>query len=240
MSNIKFSIIVAALNEQERIVDTIESVLSQSYQNFEIIVKDGCSTDNTVSNIPNDSRINVYTQKDTSVYDGMNQAIKYITGDFVMFLNCGDLLYDDSVLQKVADAFSKNALGFNSVIYGDYSKDNQVFKQHSPVDKLYLLEIGLCHQSIFMGKEVISNIKMFDTTLKICADYDSMIRAFLCGAKYFYIDSPVCIYAGGGISETGNAKNQVKLEGKTIRKKNFSLPYNVLYYFIKIKKKLFK
>lgn len=85
MKDIKFSIIVVCLNEEQRIGATIRSVLSQTYKNIEIIVKDGCSADDTIKNIPDDDRIKIFTEKDTSVYDGMNQAIKHITGDYVMF-----------------------------------------------------------------------------------------------------------------------------------------------------------
>lgn len=240
MKDIKFSVIVVSLNEEERIGETIQSILSQSYKNFEIIVKDGCSTDDTIKNIPDDDKIKIFTQKDTSVYDGMNQAMKHITGDYVMFLNCGDLLYDNMVLKNVADFFNKNNLNLNSVIYGDYCKDGKIYKQSPKIDKLYLLEAGLCHQSIFIGSNAVKNFEKFDTSLKICADYDSMVKALVNGARYCYIDMPVCVYAGGGISETGNAINQVKMEGKIIRKKYFSFAYNILYYLIKIKKRILK
>lgn len=240
MKNIKFSVIVVSLNEEERIKKTIQSVLSQTYENIEIIVKDGCSTDDTVKNIPHDERIKIFTEKDTSVYDGMNQALKHITGDYVMWLNCGDLLYDDKVLENVAEFFNKNDLNLNSVIYGDYCKDGKIHKQSPKIDKRYLLEAGLCHQSIFMGSNAVRNLEEFDTSLKICADYDSMVKTFVNGAKYAYIDIPVCVYAGGGISETGNALSQVKIEGKTIRKKYFSFAYNILYYLIRIKKRILK
>ena len=240
MKDIKFSVIVVSLNEEDRIKKTIQSVLSQTYENIEIIVKDGLSTDDTVKNIPNDDRIKIFTEKDTSVYDGMNQAIKNVSGDYVMWLNCGDLLYDDKVLENVAEFFNKNDINLNSVIYGDYCKDGKIYKQSPKIDKRYLLEAGLCHQSIFMGSNAVKNFEKFDTSLKICADYDSMVKAFVNGANYYYIDIPVCVYAGGGISETGNAISQVKAEGKIIRKKYFSFAYNILYYLIRIKKRILK
>lgn len=240
MKDIKFSIIVVCLNEEQRIGETIQSILSQTYKNIEIIVKDGCSADDTIKNIPDDNRIKIFTEKDTSVYDGMNQAIKHITGDYVMFLNCGDLLYDNMVLKNVAEFFNKNNLNLNSVIYGDYCKDGKIFKQCPKIDKLYLLEAALCHQSIFMGRAAVESFERFDTSLKICADYDSIVKTFLNGTRYCYIDMPVCVYAGGGISETGNAINQVKIEGKLIRKKYFSFVFNILYYLIRIKKRIVK
>lgn len=240
MKNIKFSVIVVSLNEEERIKETIQSILSQTYKNIEIIVKDGCSTDDTIKNIPDDKRIKVFVEKDTSVYDGMNQAMNHLTGDYVLYLNCGDLLYDNTVLENVAEFFNRKNLNLNSIIYGDYCKDGKIYKQSAKIDRWYLLEAGLCHQSIFMGSDAIKNFEKFDTSLKICADYDSMVKTFVKGARYFYIDMPVCVYAGGGISEMGNAIKQVKMEGKIIRKKYFSFGCNILYYLIKIKKRILK
>lgn len=86
----KFSILVVTLNAEKEIDATIESIQAQSYQNYEVVIKDGLSKDNTLKHIPKDDRYKVYSQRDTSVYDGMNQAIECASGEYIIFLNAGD------------------------------------------------------------------------------------------------------------------------------------------------------
>ena len=102
MAQISFSIVVVCLNPGEKLLKTVQSVLNQKYGNYEIVVKDGGSTDGSLEQLPADSRIRVYTRPDSGIYDAMNQAMSYVTGQFVQFLNCGDLLHDDMVLEQLA------------------------------------------------------------------------------------------------------------------------------------------
>ena len=90
MKQIKFSIIVVCLNAGEKLHKTLESVLRQSYTGFEILVKDGMSTDGSIEALPQEDAIRVVRQKDKSIYDAMNQAILLAEGDYLLFLNCGD------------------------------------------------------------------------------------------------------------------------------------------------------
>lgn len=94
MAQISFSIVVVCLNPGEKLLKTVQSVLNQKYGNYEIVVKDGGSTDGSLEQLPADSRIRVYTRPDSGIYDAMNQAMSYVTGQFVQFLNCGDLLHE--------------------------------------------------------------------------------------------------------------------------------------------------
>ena len=103
----KFSIIVVALNPGEKLKQTIDSILSQEYSNYEIIIKDGKSKDGSVDKIKQEfseeSRIKVFVESDKSIYDGMNQALRYVSGDYILFLNCGDTFYDPKVLLYTAE-----------------------------------------------------------------------------------------------------------------------------------------
>jgi len=109
MAQISFSIVVVCLNPGEKLLKTVQSVLNQKYGNYEIVVKDGGSTDGSLEQLPADSRIRVYTRPDSGIYDAMNQAMSYVTGQFVQFLNCGDLLHDDMVLEYGANRESIQA-----------------------------------------------------------------------------------------------------------------------------------
>ena len=117
----KFSIIVVALNPGEKLKQTIDSILSQEYSNYEIIIKDGKSKDGSVDKIKQEfseeSRIKVFVESDKSIYDGMNQALRYVSGDYILFLNCGDTFYDPKVLLYTAEKINVSHENGNSSIY---------------------------------------------------------------------------------------------------------------------------
>ena len=99
MAKPKFSIVTVCYNAGDKLHETIATALQQTYENFEIIIKDGLSKDDSLQRVPEDERIFVYSYKDQGIYDAMNQALKEITGDYVYFLNCGDSFYDENVFQ---------------------------------------------------------------------------------------------------------------------------------------------
>ena len=108
-----FSIIVVSLNPGERLEKTLNSILSQTYQNYEVILKDGGSKDGSLEFLKEKGyfedkpMIKVIEQPDKSIYDGMNQAVTYVTGDYVQFLNCGDYFYSKTVLEEVAEYINR-------------------------------------------------------------------------------------------------------------------------------------
>ncbi|WP_304679261.1 glycosyltransferase, partial [uncultured Muribaculum sp.] len=78
------------LNAGDKLRRTVGSILAQSYPHYEIIVKDGMSTDGSVDKLPEDGRIRIVRQKDRGIYDAMNQATLLAEGDYLLYLNCGD------------------------------------------------------------------------------------------------------------------------------------------------------
>lgn len=103
-----FSIVVVALNPGERLEKTLNSITNQTYKDYEIILKDGGSTDGSLENLQvkgyfdDKNYIRIQQKKDKSIYDGMNQALSHVNGRYVQFLNCGDYFYSDTVLEEVA------------------------------------------------------------------------------------------------------------------------------------------
>ena len=170
-----FSIIVASYNAEKYIKATIDSVLNQNFDDYEIIVKDACSTDNTLVNIPADERICVYSTKDSGIYDGMNQAISYANGKYCTFLNCGDSFYDENVLSNIYEA-SKNIEDTNTIIYGDLYRDDVYRRQPANITGFYLYRRPLNHQSMFFGKDVFDKVGVYDTDMKISADYGLTVK----------------------------------------------------------------
>ncbi len=104
---VKFSIIVVCLNAGNKLKMTVDSILGQSCGDYEIIVKDGMSSDGCLDKLQEDRRIRVFREKDRGIYDGMNQAVEQAEGEYIYFLNCGDLFYDKDVLGRVKEQMEK-------------------------------------------------------------------------------------------------------------------------------------
>lgn len=214
-----FSIIVVSFNAGDTILKTIESVLKQSFDDYEIIVKDGLSKDETLSFVPESEKIRVYSEKDTGIYDAMNQAIELSNGKYVCFLNCGDFFANENVLEGIF-AIAQNY--DDAVIYGNYSRKGVSFKQPGNITDFYLYRTPLCHQTMFISKSLFEQNGLYDTSYKILADYDHTLHDYFSGKKFVHCDVVVCDYMGGGASETPKGIRIKKEERKIILDKYYS------------------
>lgn len=206
MESIKFSILVVTLNAEKEIVETLDSIRMQSYKNYEVIIKDGMSKDNTLKSIPDDPRFKIYSKKDCSVYDGMNQAIDYATGEFILFLNAGDAFFNSSVLEEINKFIILNNITGACVLYGDYSRGkNSVQYQKRKLNDFFLYRKPLCHQSILYHKSLLQNYK-YDTSYKISADHELTLRLWKDNIPFIHTEQVICQYIGGGLSETENGR----------------------------------
>lgn len=240
MNEVTFSIIVACLNAEKTIETTLNSILKQTCTDYEIIIKDGQSQDHTLDKIPENDRIKVYSQEDKSVYDAMNQALDFVSGRFVIFMNCGDTFYSPYVLEKFEMVIQEQALEGNEILYGNYAKNGQEYAQCPHIDRKYMIQSGLCHQTVFFGREIFAQIGKFDDDMLICADYEIMVRAFLTGSSYIYVNEVVCHYLGGGLSEVKENIPLVKREGALVRERYFSKTERCQYFLGRVFKRIKK
>lgn len=216
----KISIIVVSLNAGEALQKTITSILNQTTDDFEVIIKDGGSTDGSLENLPQDDKIRLYIEKDTGVYDAMNQAAEYAVGDYLLFLNCGDTFFADCVLQDVINYIGKYSK--KEIFYGDCYTVNRNAIVHYPdeFDSYVCFSKTLCHQATVFPRCLFQSRK-YQLKYKICADMEYYINAFCAGYKFIHIPFVVANYEGGGVSETyANRKRAIK-EKKEILKEYF-------------------
>ena len=122
-----FSIITATYNSQTTISETIDSLLSQDFNDFEILIIDGLSTDSTLEIVKgyNDSRINIYSEKDKGIFDALNKGINQSSGKFVGFLHSDDTFTDNTVLSNIFKSFENDIDG----VYGDLNYVSSVNKK---------------------------------------------------------------------------------------------------------------
>lgn len=221
-----FSIVVVAFNAAELIRPTIDSILQQTFGDYEIVVKDACSTDGTLDRVPKDSRIRVYCNNDGGIYEGMNEAVAYARGRYVLFLNCGDLFHDRAVLQKVWET-AKN-LKVPSIVYGDRFMGGVYYKQAAKVTPFYLYRTPLCHQSEFFHRSLFDD-QGYDLTYRIMADHDFALRAFFRGVPFVYVEYPICDYQGGGFSDAPSRIKQKYEENDALHRKYYTRKQQLEY-----------
>lgn len=214
----KFSIIVVALNPGDKLRQTVDSVLSQTYGDYEIVVKDGGSRDGSVEKLPQDERIRLFVEPDKSIYNAMNQAVAKAQGDYLLFLNCGDLFYDENVLEHAADRIEKEQGDAPLVLYGDTygEKNNVLIASPAKIDGFACFRNIPCHQSCFYAARLCRE-KPFCEEYRIRADYDHFLWCFYrAGAKMVYLGTTVSSYEGGGYSESRENRRRDREEHRQI------------------------
>ncbi|MCH5342891.1 MAG: glycosyltransferase [Acetatifactor sp.] len=203
----RFSIIIVCLNAGEKLNQTLDSILSQTYTEYEIVVKDGGSCDRSIEEMRQDHCIRLFKEPDKGIYDAMNQAVAHARGDFLLFLNCGDLFYDEKVLERAAEAVESQAAAGADVnglvLYGDtYSARNQtMIASAGRITGLTCYRNIPCHQSCFYSAALCKE-KPYDLQYRIRADYDHFLWCYyIKKAKMIHMGMAVSSYEGGGVSE---------------------------------------
>lgn len=174
----KISIIIPTYNSSSVIVDCLNSVLSQAYEQYEVLILDNQSSDGTLSIVESfqNEKIRVFSQKDNGIYDALNMGIRYASGDWLYFLGSDDYLFDDNVLRDVYDVMVSSDL---DIIYGDafFKNSNSVYGGISSVEKLLMVG-NICHQAVFYKKKVFELVGQYNLKYPIWADWDLNIRCF--------------------------------------------------------------
>lgn len=224
-----FSIVIVCYQAGEELKKTLSSVLTQSERDFEVIIKDGGSTDGSLSALPADSHIRIFCGKDAGIYDAMNQAAGEVTGRYVLFLNCGDYLYDDAVLADMRTAIGQHAKahGMPAIFYGNtYERKTESLVMSNPkLDAFGCYRNVPCHQSCFYDARLIlpEQLKsrgrrtLYESQYRVRADYEHFLWCFFrAGAETVYVSRTVCSYEGGGYSESPANRAQAKKEHREI------------------------
>lgn len=226
---IKYSILVVCLNAGQRLQDTIDSIISQTYQNYEIIVKDGESKDGSIETVRSryadlGERLRIYSQKDSGIYDAMNQACTYAKGEYFLFLNTGDSFYDEYVLEKITSGIitKQNDLGVRpDIVYGNmYHKalDNVIYAAPQINDFTCYRNVP-CHQTCFYHKSMFAE-RGYEPKYNVRADYEHFLWCFYeKKAVICYLPVMTASYEGGGYSETKEHRKQSAIQHKEITRR---------------------
>lgn len=207
------SIITINRNNATGLEKTMRSVLSQSKTDFEYVVVDGASTDNSVEVIQRlagefGNRLKWISEPDKGIYNAMNKGIRMASGDYLEFLNSGDSLVEDNVLEKVCVALEQKR--YPPILYGNMLKDiprGKVIRDRSFFGKdiTFLgFYIGtLNHSSSFIRRDLFNKYGFYDESLKIVSDWKWFMQSIVFGGERpCYADMDVSLFDMTGISET--------------------------------------
>ena len=240
----KVTVVTAVLNDAGHIEQTILSVISQTDIEIEYIIVDGGSKDGTLELIGKykDKISLLISEPDRGVYDAMNKGIEHSTGDFVYFLNSGDVLLNPSILSKIKfeDVNVQNTIIYGNVVvaYGNI----EALEKPRPFfnSKMKFKGIGICHQSMFFPGELIRNEK-YDLSYKIAADYDLVYRLWRKGTEFLYRDITIAKYDWGkGISSNPYKLLDVYRENARVCHQQLNPLYwaKMILEYIRLQKKL--
>lgn len=198
-----FSVITINYNGAADLQRTLTSVFQQSFTDFESIVQDGGSKDGSVaaaeSFLP-DERLQIHSTADAGIYDAMNRATAASRGEWIIYLNAGDLFHDEEVLGRMQRTLVGSAPGivYGNVL-GDYG-DYQVRHQPASIDLLWLRK-PYHHQAMFIAGD-LARKEPFDLNFKIVADHERGCRLFRRGIPFAYADEMIAtVDMRGGVSK---------------------------------------
>lgn len=197
------SIIIPTYNSEKTISESIKSILEQSFDDYEVLVMDGVSGDNTLNIVKefNDPRIKIFSEKDSGVYDAMNKGIEKAEGKWLYFLGSDDTLFSPNTLLNVTHHINENNEEID-FYYGCIYSEKYGEKYDGVFTREKILSKNIGHQAIFFNKNIFSKLGTYNLKYKILADYDFNLRAILNkNIRTKYIDEIIANYNTGGLSD---------------------------------------
>jgi len=194
-----FSVIVPTYNSEEKISNCIKSIIDQSFTDFEILVIDGLSADDTPAIVSafNSDKIKVFSGKDGGVYDAMNKGIQLSKGKWLYFLGSDDALYNGDVLQQISTLIRQHLQ--SRIIFGNVLTSDGTIEKYPDYGFIELLDRCICHQAIFYHRSLFAG-RPYRLRYGIAADWDFNMQVFEPGNRPLYTDMLIARYNLGGLS----------------------------------------
>ena len=237
----KISIITVCYNSEKTIEETIKSVLLQAYDNYEYLIIDGKSKDNTLDIVKKyekkfKGKLKYISEKDNGLYDAMNKGIKMATGDVIGIINSDDILANEKVFEKINNAFINNEC---DAVYSDLvflDEETMTIPTRNFIAHKYSKRMGWHppHPTLYLKKEVYDEVGYFNTNYRIAADLDIMMRIIHKDYKFYYIKEYLVKMRSGGVSTNGlkGYLKNLKEANVVLRKNNVKFAYIVNFFRI--------
>lgn len=192
------SIIIPTYNSAAAILRCLKSLSTQTFNDFEVLVMDGLSTDNTIKLVGDfaDSRIKVYSEKDGGIYDAMNKGIAKAKGEWLYFLGSDDYLLGPTVLEQLVPYFQNPKIDF---LYGNVNSPDYGACYDGIFDLGKLKIRNICHQAVFYRRSVFEKVGHYNISYRVLADWDLNLRCFIHPhLRTAYVDLMVAYFAPAG------------------------------------------
>lgn len=238
----KISIVTATWNSGKTVEDTVKSVLSQTYKNYEYIIIDGLSKDNTLDIVRNyepqfEGRMKIYSEKDNGIYDAMNKGFQKATGDVLMLINSDDLFARPDAVEMVVREFEKHPEVdgvYADLYYVSQNNINNIVRVWKTGQQKQMRYGWLpAHPTFYVKRECYQKYGYFNLKYPLAADFELMLRFVEGhGVKLTYLpEFLVKMRLGGATSK--NLKNIYKQDVETINafKENGLSGGNIMYLF---------
>lgn len=208
----KLSIITVNLNNREGLQRTIDSVICQTFRDFEWIVIDGGSTDGSRELIEQYADHFAYwvSEPDKGIYNAMNKGIKVAKGEYIHFLNSGDRFFNEDTLKNIPLYTNKIDIYYGDVVY-NFPEGEWIYRFPETVSPRFLIERSLPHSGgSFIKRNILFHYNLYDETLRIVSDWKLFLQAIIDGASTEHVNQIVSIYNTAGISTINNSLNQTE------------------------------
>lgn len=229
----KFTVVTVCFNAADTIEKTIKSVLNQTHNDIEYIIKDGASRDETmdvVNSYVDDKRIIAVSSPDNGLYNAMNEAIDMASGEYIIFMNAGDCFASTTVLADVANMASNAEFIYGNVIRKKPNSDElEKYGGRKRLLKLLFMGRMVSHQSMIVRTDVMKKYH-FDESFKITADYNLYAKLLKNKHSMQHIDTVVSVVENiEGISSQSTNLSVMRAEDDRTLKEY----YPVFYYLLK-------
>lgn len=210
----KYSIITVNFNNKEGLRKTIESVIHQTFRDFEFIVIDGGSTDGSTDVLKEyDSQINYWvSEPDGGIYQGMNKGIRKASGEYLNFMNSGDSFFAVDILERVS-AYNSDA---DFIVGKDYHYNSETHQGHASIQPprttmIHFFVATLDHQSAFIKRELF-NDTLYDENHRLVSDWIFFTEKIVKEQKkVLFLQDIICRREEGGLSEQQREKNRKEI-----------------------------
>lgn len=205
----KISVVTVCYNSATTIEYTLDSFFRQNYPDRELLVIDGGSTDRTLEIVKSfgSDRVRLVSEPDEGLYDAMNKGLSSFGGDAVGFLNSDDKYADQHALEAIADGLAKADIVHGDLDFVDNHIDSQIVRQwRGSPHRRGAFQRGWmpAHPTFYAHRRVVEATGRFDIALRICADYDYMLRAIeLHGFSSLHMSRVLVQMMAGGHSNSG-------------------------------------
>lgn len=227
----KVSIIIATFNSEKTLHVAIDSVLNQDFQDWECIVVDGLSKDNTIKIVEEyearDSRIRHISEKDKGIYDAFNKGWKLAKGEWIYYLGSDDMVTENGIADLIAVATLEA-----SVVYGDmyalFEDGSERYVKARPAKQMTYI-MAPSHQGMITRKSLIEAENGFDLQFKVRADFDLTQRIYLKYGNFVYTPKAITTCLQAGISSKYIFK--YRLERLRLMRKNKSTRFPLFMFW---------